>query len=57
MFGRTILNANVIKISASLYSGRERYQKSGGGQASDEEADEQHRLDKFADWLADGDDA
>ncbi|TXT08747.1 hypothetical protein VHUM_02875 [Vanrija humicola] len=47
------------KISAALYSGRERYRKSGGSQATgeDEEADEQKRLDNFADWLADGDDA
>ncbi|KAL1406055.1 hypothetical protein Q8F55_007738 [Vanrija albida] len=47
------------RISAALYSGRERYRKSGGGQVGgeDEEADEQQRLDNFADWLADGEDA
>ncbi|CAD6567680.1 MAG: hypothetical protein TREMPRED_003819 [Tremellales sp. Tagirdzhanova-0007] len=46
------------RIQASIYSGKERYRKSGGTQDfGDEDADkeEKERLDNFASWLVDGD--
>ena len=47
-----------VQIQASIYSGKERYRKSGGTQDfGDEDADkeEKERLDNFASWLVDGD--
>lgn len=43
-----------MQIYAGVYSGRERYQRSGVGNFDDEEEGEQERLDKFAHWLVDG---
>ena len=47
------------QIHASIYTGKERYQKSKGAQDfGDEDADkeERERLDNFATWLVDGED-
>lgn len=42
-----------FQISATLYSGRERFRKSGGQAiGDDDDSQEQERLDKFAEWLA-----
>jgi hypothetical protein len=44
------------QIYAGLYTGKERFQKSGTGLADEEETgEEKQRLDNFASWLVDGD--
>ncbi|KAK4684470.1 HIV Tat-specific factor 1, partial [Tremellales sp. Uapishka_1] len=43
------------RISAALYTGRERFEKSGKGDLDDEEEGQRARLDNFARWLVDGD--
>jgi HIV Tat-specific factor 1 len=43
------------QISAAVYTGRERFKRSGaGGLDDDDEESEQKRLDNFAHWLVDG---
>ncbi len=41
------------RVEAALYSGRQRFQRSGAGDELDEEGDEaeKKRLDDFAQWL------
>ncbi|ORX39047.1 hypothetical protein BD324DRAFT_649140 [Kockovaella imperatae] len=43
------------KIYAGIYGGRERYRKSGVGDLDEDSDKEAERLDKFAQWLVDGD--
>ncbi|KAF7793841.1 hypothetical protein EIP86_004962 [Pleurotus ostreatoroseus] len=44
------------KIEAFLYSGKQRFKRSGAGEDLEEDGDERKRLDDFAQWLmADGD--
>ncbi|BEJ14760.1 hypothetical protein CspHIS471_0405270 [Cutaneotrichosporon sp. HIS471] len=43
------------RVSATIYTGRERFRKSGGLSYS-EDLEEQDRLDKFADWVAQSED-
>ncbi|EIW68105.1 hypothetical protein TREMEDRAFT_32917 [Tremella mesenterica DSM 1558] len=42
------------RISASLYTGKERFRRSGRGAEEDEEKSERERLEGFAQWLVDG---
>lgn len=44
-------HANSLQIEAAIYTGRERYRKSGGGDVGDD-GEEKQRLDNFAEWLA-----
>ncbi|ORY26260.1 hypothetical protein BCR39DRAFT_541678 [Naematelia encephala] len=43
------------QIFAGIYSGKERYRKSGGGGLGDDDEEEQDRLEGFASWLVDDD--
>ena len=45
------------RIYAGIFTGRERYKRSGKGGVGaeeDEDKDERERLDNFAQWLVDG---
>ncbi|KAK1922474.1 hypothetical protein DB88DRAFT_441521 [Papiliotrema laurentii] len=44
------------QISAAVYTGRERFKRSGAGrmESGEGDEDEQQRLDKFAQWLVEG---
>lgn len=47
------------QIQASIYTGKERFKKSGGRALADEDEDdkgEKDRLEGFAHWLVDGSD-
>ena len=45
------------QVYAGIYTGRERYKRSGaGGFDEDAEEEEAERLNRFAQWLVDGDD-
>ena len=44
------------KVEAFLYSGKQRFKRSGAGEDLEEDGDERKRLDDFAQWLmAEGD--
>ena len=46
----------IHQIYAGIYTGKERYHKSGAGlNVEDEEQEEKVRLENFAHWLVDGD--
>ena len=40
-----------MQIYAGIYTGKERYKRSGKGDEEAEEQDEKARLDNFAQWL------
>ncbi len=42
------------KIQATIFTGKERFQKSGPRDQQDEDSGERERLDSFAQWLVDG---
>lgn len=44
------------KIYAGIYTGKERFKKSGNKSLADDDEDEKQRLDGFAAWLVDGSD-
>lgn len=46
-----------MKVEAYLYDGNERFKKSGKATAKEDDKDEAERLDKFGDWLEQGENA